>query len=253
MGRSRAAEAELSERRFYVPDLGGAEGEIALSREALRHAQVLRLGLSDELELFDGAGHTLRARISRLDKHGLSCVGDGPALWHPQGPRVVLVQCLPKATKLDDIVRMTTELGVSEVRLCLSERCQLKGDVERMEAKLERLTRIAIEALRQSEQTWLPRLSAPRALEEVLAEAPEGPSTARVACVERTDIALDLGPAAEEAWLVIGPEGGLSERDRGILSECGFSPAGLGRSILRTETAAVVGVALALDRLRQRR
>ena len=159
--------------------------------------------------------------------------------------RVVLVQCLPKAGKLDDIVRMTTELGVSAIALAVSEYCVgRRGGND--EHRAERLERIAIEAARQSEQAYVPEIVPPRPLADVLAGVPD--HAYRAAFVERTDRPLPLHLEARELWLVIGPEGGLSPTDRDLLRRANFISAALGRSILRTETAAVVGVALALER-----
>jgi 16S rRNA (uracil1498-N3)-methyltransferase len=88
-------------------------------------------------------------------------------------------------------------------------------------------------------------------LEQVLAGAPA--EAARRALAERSEEPFTLPEAARALWLVVGPEGGLSSRDREILSHAKFSAASLGRAILRTETAAVVGVALGLDHLGRRR
>jgi len=251
---------EPAARRLFasvLPDLGA---ELELGAEAAQHARVLRLSVGDRLQLFDGRGSTMNVELLQCGKGALRCVGREPAVLTPRPPRVVLVQCLPKAGKLDDIVRMTTELGVAEVRLAVSEYCVARAGSARLDStlagtrarfdadhKLDRLERIAIEAARQSEQSYLPEVAMPRPLAEVLACAPA--AAYRAACVERSAQPLPLRVEAPELWLVIGPEGGFSPTDRSLLSQENFVSTALGRSILRTETAAVVGVALALDRL----
>lgn len=243
---------EPAARRLYasvLPDLGA---ELELGAEAAQHARVLRLSVGDRLQLFDGRGSTIKVELLQCGKGTLRCVGRETAVLTPRPPRVVLVQCLPKAGKLDDIVRMTTELGVAAVLLAVSEYCVARGGSTRHDAehKLDRLERIAIEAARQSEQSYLPELAAPRPLAEVLARAPQ--AAYRAACVERSAEPLPLRVDAPELWLAIGPEGGFSPTDRSLLSQANFVSTALGRSILRTETAAVVGVAVALDRLLHR-
>lgn len=239
-------------RRLFAPVLPALGAELELGAEAAQHARVLRLSVGDRLQLFDGRGSTMNVELLQAGKGTLRCVGREAAVFTPRPPRVVLVQCLPKAGKLDDIVRMTTELGVAEVALAVSEYCVARAGGARADAehKLDRLERIAVEAARQAEQSYLPELSAPRPLAEVLARAPA--PAYRAACVERSAQPLPFRVEAAELWLVIGPEGGFSPTDRALLGRENFVSTALGRSILRTETAAVVGVALALDRLGHR-
>ena len=241
---SEAGESPAA-RRLFARELPQLGAELELGAEAAQHARVLRLAVGDPVLLFDGRGHTALVELVQCGKGALRCVGREAPQFSARGPRVVLVQCLPKAGKLDDIVRMTTELGVAEIALAISEYCVARAG--QGEHKLERLERIASEAARQSEQSYLPEVSAPRPLAEVLARAPQG--AYRAACVERSDVSLPFRIEAPELWLAIGPEGGFSPTDRALLTREHFLPTALGRSILRTETAAVVGVALALERL----
>jgi 16S rRNA (uracil1498-N3)-methyltransferase len=238
-------EAALSARRLFARTLAAQGESLTLDAEAAQHARVLRLGVGAEVELFDGRGASARARVEEVGKGGLRCVVCTPIMTRVQPARVVLVQCLPKAGKLDDIVRMTTELGVAEIALAISEYCVSKA-TRAADHKLERLERIAIEAARQAEQPFVPTLHAPLPLAEVLARVPE--DAYRVACMERTETPLPAQLTAPSCWLAIGPEGGFSARDRAQLAAASFTSFALGASILRTETAAVVGVALALER-----
>ena len=240
-------EGSLSARRLFVATLPAVDAEVVLGVEAAQHARVLRLAAGDPVQLFDGCGGSIEARVEALDKRVLRCVARGPRLQVPPPPRVVLVQCVPRAGKLDDIVRMTTEIGVGAILLALSEYCTSRGAAGRDEHKRERLERIAVEAARQSEQAYVPQIGTPAPLQEVLARAPR--EAYRAACVERSAEPLPSVIAAAELWLVVGPEGGLSPADRTIIADAGFGSIALGRSILRTETAAVVGVSLAVERL----
>jgi len=255
MGGARPAERSLSDRRLFAPELGTPAAELVLTAESARHAHVLRLGEGDEVELFDGRGRSCAARIVSLSRSSLRCAPVGEVRFEERGPEVVLVQCVPKGGKLDEIVRMTTELGVSEIRLSISTRCVSRADEERSVSKVERLSRIAIEAARQSEQAYVPEIVPAQPLSAVLARAPAG--ALKLACVERSDREWPDISGAGPVWVVVGPEGGMDAQDLVYLEAAGFVSVGLGRSILRTETAAVVGVALVLDRfldrLRQRR
>jgi 16S rRNA (uracil1498-N3)-methyltransferase len=234
-------------RRLFCPALPELLGApVELGEEALRHVRVLRLGVGDTLELFDGRGGTLPVRIEALLRGGLRCSASGALTRVARGPEVVLVQCLVKGRKLDDIVRMTTELGVAAIHLARSERC-VAQPTQRDAHKAARLLRIAIEAARQSEQPYLPEIVEPAPLERVLERAPAG--AAKLALSERVGADFPRLEQASSVWLVVGPEGGLSSRDREILSHGKFRATSLGRAILRTETAAVVGVTLGLNHL----
>jgi 16S rRNA (uracil1498-N3)-methyltransferase len=248
--RSDSEAAQLSSeavaRRLFCSALPGPGESVELGEEAAQHARVLRLGVGDALSLFDGRGGILPVRIDALGPGRLRCTASGPLLSFPRGPEVVLVQCLVKGKKLDDIVRMTTEIGVSAIHLALSERC-VAQKTERDTHKIERLARIASQAARQSEQPYVPEIIEASDLEQVLRRAPD--EAARLVLAERSEGPFVVAPEAPRLWLVVGPEGGLSSRDREILSHAKFVPTSLGRAILRTETAAVVGVALGLNQL----
>jgi 16S rRNA (uracil1498-N3)-methyltransferase len=245
--RAGAEEGELSARRLFSAQLAAAGQELSLDAEAVQHARVLRLAAGDELELFDGQGGRQRVRVVQLDKRSGRCVALADPERAARAARLVLVQCQPKGTKLDEIVRMTTELGVSAIHVALSERCVARSEGERGEARAERWRRIAREAARQSEQAYVPEIAPPAPLAEVLARAPV--AALRAAFVERSGRPLPAVITAPELWLAVGPEGGFSAADRLLLGETGFVSAALGSAILRTETAAVVGVALGLERL----
>ncbi len=236
----------LNAPRLFSPSLPGLGAELELGAEPAQHARALRLAAGDEVCLFDGRGHAALARIVALTKGSLRCLGSAPVVETPRSARVVLVQCLPKAGKLDDIVRMTTEVGVAAIVLALSERCVARDTALSAVHKLERLERVAIAAAAQSEQPYLPEIFAPLPLAQAIAGAPAG--AYRAACLERTAMPLPASLEGDELWLVVGPEGGLSPADRTLLQQANFVPTALGSSILRTETAAVVGVALALER-----
>jgi 16S rRNA (uracil1498-N3)-methyltransferase len=237
--RADSEEVCLARRLLCTSPLSSDTFE--LGEASAQHARVLRLAPGDTVELFDGRGSRVPARIDLLAKGRLRCAAIGPVVFEARGPEVVLVQCVVKGKKLDDIVRMTTELGVSAVQLAVSERCVVQKSA-RDDHKVERLARVAGEAARQSEQAYVPEIVEPAPLNQVLARAPAG--AARYALLERSQHAFEIPLGAPSLWLVVGPEGGFSANDREILSREKFISAGLGRAILRTETAAVVGVAL---------
>lgn len=237
----------MSARRLYAPRL--AAGEIVLDEAQSKHARVLRLREGDRVVLFDGRGHEADATITAFEEGALRCEAEQPHTIAHAGPRVVLVQCLPKGGKLEEIVRASTELGVSAVHLVQSERSVPRVDPGRVDKRLERLRRVAVEAARQSERSDVPDLLAPVPLDEALARAPE--EAARLAFAPSGGISLERACPVDRssAWVLVGPEGGLSPSEIEEARARGWAIVGLGRGVLRVETAAPVVVALVTKHL----
>jgi 16S rRNA (uracil1498-N3)-methyltransferase len=233
-------------RRLYASPLPSAVGAIELDEEARRHAHVLRLRPGDALTLFDAQGGEADARVVSNDKRALVCEVQACRSVPARAARLCLIVCVPKAAKLEMIVRMATELGVHALILADSER-----SVPRLSAdspKLERLRRIALEACAQSEQAWAPELSGPQPLAAAAAAAPR--TADKFVFWEGSRAALGSGPTqAREVWAIVGPEGGICDHEVDVLVGLGYTPVGLGGGILRVETACVVAATLLLDRL----
>ena len=244
----------MSDRRLFASALPEQGGLVALSPDAARHARVLRLSIGDPVRLYDGDGREAAARVVELDGDRMTCEAEPAHATAPaSGARVVLVQALPKGDKLDTIVRMGVELGAAAFHLADSERSIAKLDARRAPARIARLSRIAREAARQSGRTIVPEVHPPQALVEVCKKAPE--HAQRVVLWERATVDLRdaLAAPADEVWLVVGPEGGLSEAEVAALRAIGYRDARLSDAILRVETAAPVAVALALELIAARR
>lgn len=245
MGRARAPQELVSGRRLCVSaGLPLEGGPVTLDAGTARHARVLRLREGDSLRLFDGRGGEADARIVRLGPDAIECDAGPVERRDEPRPRVVLVQCMPKGEKLELIARMATELGVSAIHLATSDRAVARPDADRAATRLERLDRIVREAARQSSRAHVPDLVPPAPLAEVAARAPA--DAARVVPWERSTMALEraLIPDASEAWVAIGPEGGLAEEEVARLARHGWADCSLGPTVLRVETAAPVAIAL---------
>lgn len=236
-------------RRLFVARLPELGGVVQLDEAVARHVRVLRLREGDRVRLFDGSGNEADARILSLDG-GVTCEAAMSEAREEEGPRVVLIQCLPKGSKLDSILRMTVEIGVAEVHLAIAGRSVARPDEKRALKRAERLERVAVEAARQARRAVVPPVVPAAELMDVAARAPR--SAHRVVVWEGSAAGLDPPAAARDAWVIVGPEGGLATAEIDALEGMGFAVATLGPSILRVETAAPVAVALVLDRLRGR-
>lgn len=255
MGRPRdgCAQGELTvgdARRLHVPSLPERGGEVRLGPDPAKHARVLRLARGDRVVLFDGEGREAEGEVTRVEPGEVVCRVGSPRRAGPEGPRIGLGVAVPKAGKLDGIVRMATEAGASTVLLIATERTVGRLDGERAARRLQRLGRVAREAARQAGRAEVPEVGGPASLGDL--DARMAADAARLLADPSAERAVSevVQRPVSEAWVLVGPEGGFSPAERAWLVEHGYEGVRLAAHTLRTETAAPVAVALVADRLR---
>jgi 16S rRNA (uracil1498-N3)-methyltransferase len=236
----------MTVRRLYIPDLPDAGGTVTLDEAAGRHVRVLRLRAGDEVVLFDGRGRAAAARVESLAEQ-VVCQASAPTAAEVERVRVVLMLAIPKGSKLDDCVRMATELGVDEVALMYTERTVPRWDPERSQSRIDRLTRIASEAAAQCERNDLPVVHPPQPYATCLEQMPEGAVGVLFGARSRGGLAFDGTP--EQVWCAVGPEGGFTDDEIRQFEGAGFTVASLGTWVLRVETAVPAALAIVRDRL----
>lgn len=223
--------------RLFLPGADPEAGPIDIPREAYdKLHKVLRLGTGDEIAVLPNDGRLLRCRID-----GRSAVVT--QVYSPETEahrRVILAQALPKGDKLDDVVRMATELGVAGFALFPSERSVVRWDQRKMDDRMRRLATIAREACEVSFRTRLPTFEALGSLNEVLTRWPESIVLSEV---EGVGSHLRERVSGDAATLVIGPEGGWAPREVGLI---GARAATLGPRVFRVDTACAAACALAI-------
>lgn len=228
-------------KRVFVP--GAAQGALELTGPAFHHlAVVLRVKEGDAIEVFDGHGQAFDAKVATV-KEGALTLQLGPARAMPEPRRVIIVQGLPKADKLELVLQKGTELGASAFLPAAARRSIVKLEGKE-EKKLERWRRIVEEAARQCGRSDVPEVLPPRSL-----DALSLPDTA-VLVLDEAEKALPLSRALETLAadqpiaLVIGPEGGLDRAEVAALVARGAQAVTLGKNVLRTETAALAALAV---------
>ncbi|WP_110886403.1 16S rRNA (uracil(1498)-N(3))-methyltransferase [Deinococcus yavapaiensis] len=216
------------------------DGEVTLGHREVRHLRVLRLTEGDEVRVFDGKGREALAVIRQLDDARailalLETVDAAPETPTP----ITLAVALLKGDKLSDVVRASTELGVTSIQL-LSTRFADVPDISA--AKLERLRRVAAEASKQSRRAVVPDVLSPIKLADL-------PLTTQgyVAHPGSSDRLADLLTWTASVTLVSGPEGGFHDDEIDLLLTRGYRAVTLGKRILRAETAplALLGAIVA--------
>lgn len=228
----------MTGRRFFIEPGAVAEDRIALSAELVRHIfRVLRLAVGDEVVLLDGLGNHFRCRLEALsDREGAAAILER---WRDSdsGFDIQLIQALPKGEKYDLVLQKGTELGISRFTPVWSERSLVQIDRQRAAKKQLRWQRIVTEAARQSSRHLLPGCDQPVALAEALADCRQELKLMLWEAGSRplAEVLPPLPPA--NAAILVGPEGGFSEKEADLARQAGFRPVHLGPRILRTETA----------------
>lgn len=216
-----------------------------MPREAAHHAhRVLRLRVNDPVQVFDGAGRALDGKIGEITSkrvllHELqTCMDEGEAPL-----RIVLAQAMCGSEKMDWVVQKATELGAAGIQPVHTQRSVARLAGERAEKRLAHWRSVAISACEQCGRNVLPDISAPRDFGAWLAEARALPAAKFMLQPEGSTPLHKQAPPEGGVILLIGPEGGFSEDEVKMAALAGFIPIRMGRRVLRTETAAMAGIA----------
>jgi 16S rRNA (uracil1498-N3)-methyltransferase len=236
--------------RLFVEPSKLAEDVVVLTDEDHRYlTRVLRLGVGEAIVLFDGKSVEATARILRIGPRALELkIEERRPVQASDRPLVTLIQALAKGDKLDLVVQKATELGVGRVIPVTTERAVARLDAGALRA-LSRRTRwqkIAREASRQSGRLDVPEVEGVTSLATALSASPKDALKLLLWEGARQTTLRELLPAEKPQQIVIavGPEGGFTVEEVEAARHAGFAPVGLGPRILRTETAALVTLAI---------
>jgi 16S rRNA (uracil1498-N3)-methyltransferase len=230
--------------RIYTAQELPVGAEILLPEQAGEHAvRVLRLERGHPLILINGDGREYEAELGSLARRAVTAIIKHARTVDREGTlSITLVQSIARGEKMDWILQKATELGVSRVVPLITERTEVKLDEERAERRMAHWASVIESACEQCGRTTLPVLSAPQRIDRWLtglefdgvrlAMIPDGEMTVR-----------ELPSISAGVMVVVGPEGGLSEQDVGMLRLANFMGVKLGPRILRTETAGVAVIA----------
>lgn len=221
---------------FYAPSL--TLPTFTLPEDESKHAvRVLRLSAGDAVVLVNGQGSVFQAEVT--DANPKRC--QLRITHETQVPRRAYQVHLAVAPtknldRMEWLVEKATEIGVDRISFL---RCARS---ERRELKLDRLEKIAVSALKQSGQAWLPQLDDLTDFARVLPTLdPATTFIAHLADDERTELAQVAG-TTPTCCILIGPEGDFTPDEIAEARQLGIRPVALGLTRLRTETAALAAV-----------
>lgn len=234
-------ENPMRTHRFYTPIELKENASIDLPSEAAHHCvQVLRYKVGNELMLFNGDGFDYLATVEQIEKK--CCQVKISYRIDPKNEsslNIHLFQGIARGDKMDLIIQKAVELGVREITLLFTQRCNVKLDGKRLEKKLHHWRKTIISACEQSGRAVIPKLHHPMALNQL---------------VETKIVSIYLEPTAslifkelsidKSVSLFVGPEGGFSEEDLAHLKLVRCLGVKIGPRILRTETAGLSAVSI---------
>jgi 16S rRNA (uracil1498-N3)-methyltransferase len=219
--------------RFYI-NSALSPGLVSVSGPEAHHlAVVCRLRPGDAVTLFNGDGHEYPGRVASVAKKSVTIDIQGIASPERELPfRLTFAVPLPKGDRADVLVEKLTELGVTD----LVPLSTARSVVHPRDAKLERLQRHVIEASKQCGRNVLMQIHPVTAWADFCRTA----TGVRVlAHVGETVAISEIRKLGEDVTAAVGPEGGFTEEEVFAARAAGWQAVGLGRTVLRVETAAL--------------
>ena len=232
--------------RFYCPPPMPFNGSFDLPPDAAHHAsRVLRLRVGVTVEIFDGIGNECHGLISDISSKRVTVSNLTETGIRRESPlHVVLAQALSSSEKMDWVIQKATELGVTEIQPLATDRSVAKLSVERAAKRHEHWQQVAISACEQCGRIVLPKIYTPLDIMSWLQQTQTMPDVKYILLPEGTASLHVQAEPQGKVVLLIGSEGGFSQTESTAALHCGFISIRLGARVMRTETAAIAGLAV---------
>lgn len=234
-------------QRYFVNKEQFSDNQVIITGDDVHHiSKVLRGNIGDKIICANGEGYDVDAEIVSIDSKRVVCRIVN-TLVDSREPKIelILAQALPKADKMDLIIQKGTEIGVTTFLPFTSERTIVQLNDKKEQKRVERWEKIAKEAAEQAHRSRVPKILPITTIKELLNNLD---TVLPLIAYEKEDTnslskVLTKGLSDKKILLIIGPEGGFTEKEIRIAEEKGAIPISLGKRILRTETAGIVGAA----------
>ncbi len=240
-------------KRIFLDDLTAEK--ITISGDDARHlAYALRARRGDRLTAVDRAGRRAVIELTDFDRNAINAQRVGEIQLVAVDKKIILADCLPKQNRFDTIIEKATELGVDKIQPLISERTIARPNNFREKSKLERWTRIAKETAEQCARDTVPEIGNIRELDDWLKEITplDEKNFFLLFCWEKEQTttvrevlsAYKNSNANKNLVVLIGPEGGFSDREVREIKFAGGVSVTLGKRVLKTDTAAISALAM---------
>lgn len=243
----------MTSNRFSIKQAHIHSSSVFLDGEEHHHlSKVARIKPKEKVWLFDERGTNYLARVEEITKERTRLAILERQVTPEPRVKITLAQALIKSKKMNSILQKATELGVMTVIPVVTARTIVRIE-EKVEKKLERWQKIIHVAAKQSKIPFLPSISSPVTLEQLVEEREEAKKLVlsenrgkylRDILVQgsRPDIEREELPSS--VILLVGPEGGWTSEEEKFVLDHGYEAVSLGRQVLRAETAALSSLAM---------
>ena len=232
--------------RFYM-DSSLAVGEhVQLSETVFHHwTCVLRAKVGDQATLFNGIafnglGGEYLVELTQIEKKSATVqVLSFDPINRDLPIKVTLGQVMSKGDRMDYVIQKSTELGVSEIQLLTSERCEMRLKYDRDQKKIEHWQSVAIAACEQCGLNLVPKILPPLSVNEWI----DSVDTELKLIMTLADQPFQFSDEKPKSIaLLVGPEGGLSQSEIDFALAKQFQAWTIGKRVLRTETAPIAAL-----------
>lgn len=234
--------------RFFIDAQLELGVDLQLTDQVFHHwVKVLRAQIGATATLFNGQGGEYKVTLIEIGKKtAMVSVNQFNPDNRTPAATICIGQVMSKGDRMDYMVQKATELGVSQIQLLTSERCEMRLKYERDQKKIDHWQAIATAACEQCGMNIVPQILPPLSLEQWLATDLAETKLVLAPDREKTDV---LAQMSQDITLLIGPEGGLSEAEIDAAQQQGFKNWCIGDRVLRTETAPVVALSIIIYKL----
>ena len=231
-----------------APWLLASEGEledgcrVILDHVEARHVRgALRLETGDPVVLTDGVGSVAPGRLF-IERRGVAEVAVDSVSRVPRpAAGLSLAVAVLAGPAMDVVAQKAVELGVERLFPVWCARSQIS--MKRAATRIDHWLRISRQALKQCRRAWSMEVAPPLTLVDLL----ELVDADRGVVADAGGGTLDQLPRSRERLLLIGPEGGFSPEEEGLIDQSGWPKLRLGSHVLRAETAAIAGAAILIE------
>lgn len=225
--------------------------QITLSPEESRHlCGSLRARAGECVDIFDLKENFRHCEILDANPKRTTLEIKSDISVEARSTEVYIAQCLPKGKTFDDIIRQSIEIGATGIFPLMSDRSQVKIDESEKSKKLEKWNTQAIEAIKQSANFFKFEIALPNSLQNFLKTSADMFDLKIVASLQDGTKPimqiLQENPTAKKICILIGPEGDLSPTEYDLANSANFLPATLGKNVMKSETASLFSLSVAV-------
>lgn len=230
--------------RFFIDEVAGKTNNI-IDKEDIKHiSKVLRLDIDDEVEIVDREKKEYIMKIVDIKNDNI-CLEKVSSvdIQREDEIKVILYQGIPKGSKLEDICKNTTQAGIYQIIPVRFKRC-VATDVN--DKKIQRLQKIMDESAKQCKRNEIPEIKMPLSFDEMMKDLEENDANILFYEDERNNTIRDFVQRIREKkdmkriGIIIGPEGGIDEKELEVMKKGDIDILSLGNRILRTEIASII-------------